>query len=145
MIHTTPRVSVSPSFRTNCCSACRLPSDSSSKAAVLSPHLTNTSASACFSLPSFASGTNSQNARQTSPCFFSLSPECFSPPLPDVYKRQVVLAVNNSLIPAVLPKSVRLSSCYFHALRHTPAIIRAGRISCFSQPVCYLRSLFYHT
>lgn len=57
----------------------------------------------------------------------------------------VVLAVNNSLIPAVLPKSVRLSSCYFHALRHTPVIIRAGRISCFSQPVCYLRSLFYHT
>lgn len=57
----------------------------------------------------------------------------------------VVLAVNNSLIPAVLPKSVRLSSCHFHALRHTPAIIRAGRISCFSQPVCYLRSLFYHT
>ena len=53
--------------------------------------------------------------------------------------------VNNSLIPAVLPKSVRLSSCHFHALRHTPAIIRAGRISCFSQPVCYLRSLFYHT
>ena len=57
----------------------------------------------------------------------------------------VVLAVNNSLIPAVLPKSVRLSSCYFHALRHTPVIIRAGRISCFSHPVCYLRSLFYHT